>query len=112
MLHFSLQLQQIIFSCSSKKAELFSWIYAHLSTICVLTECPHVQQFQSQMEEMDMLLNVSRQQYNDRLLLVQRRTADTQRWLSNMDDEYSWVCRLSGRTVGPNGIFSVITVCL
>lgn len=64
------------------------------------------------MEEMNMLLNVSRQQYIDRLLLVQRHTADTQRWLSNMDDKYGWVCRLSGSTVGPNGLFSVITVCL
>uniref|UniRef100_A0A4W6CH59 Clusterin n=1 Tax=Lates calcarifer TaxID=8187 RepID=A0A4W6CH59_LATCA len=74
--------------------------------------CPSVQQLHSQMEEMHMLLNASRQQYNDRLRLVWRHTADTQRWLSNMDDKYGWVSQLSNRTVGPQNIFNVITVCL
>ncbi|XP_023284239.1 clusterin-like protein 1 [Seriola lalandi dorsalis] len=62
------------------------------------------------MEEMYMLLNASRQQYDDRLQLVQRHTADTQRWLSSMDDKYGWVSQLSNSTAGPHDIFSVITV--
>lgn len=81
--------------------------------LCVqLTECPSVQQLHSEMEEMYMLLNASRQQYDDRLQLVQRHTADTQRWLSNVDDKYGWVSQLSNSTVGPHNIFSLITVLL
>ncbi|XP_062297397.1 clusterin-like protein 1 [Scomber scombrus] len=76
----------------------------------LLKECPTVQQLHSEMEEMYMLLNASRQQYDDRLQLVKRHTADTQRWLSKMDDKYGWVSQLSNSTVGPNNIFSVITV--
>ncbi|XP_038585902.1 clusterin-like protein 1 [Micropterus salmoides] len=76
----------------------------------LLKECPSVQQLHSEMEEMSMLLNASRQQYDDRLELVQRHTADTQRWLSNMDDKYGWVSQLSSSTAGPHDIFSVITV--
>lgn len=77
----------------------------------VLAECPSVQQLHSEMEEMQMLLNASRQQYDDRLQLVQRHTVDTKRWLGNMDDKYGWVSQLSNSTVGPRNIFSVITVC-
>uniref|UniRef100_UPI0037E8AB0C clusterin-like protein 1 n=1 Tax=Semicossyphus pulcher TaxID=241346 RepID=UPI0037E8AB0C len=73
-------------------------------------ECPIVQQLQSDMEEMHMLLNASHEQYDDRLQLVRRHTADTQRWLSNMDDKYRWVSRLSNSTEEPQNIFSVITV--
>ncbi|XP_044033050.1 clusterin-like protein 1 isoform X2 [Siniperca chuatsi] len=89
------------------------WQLQSLCETCedyLLKECPSVQQLHSEMEEMYMLLNASRQQYDDRLQLVQRHTADTQRWLSNMDDKYSWVSQLSSSTVGPRDIFSVITV--
>ncbi|KAM9337173.1 clusterin-like protein 1 [Symphorus nematophorus] len=87
-----------------------------LNSVCeacedyLLKECPSVQQLHSEMEEMHMLLNASRQRYDDRLQLVQRHTADTQRWLSNMDDKYGWVSQLSNSTVGPHNIFSVLTL--
>ncbi|XP_033494946.1 clusterin-like protein 1 [Epinephelus lanceolatus] len=87
-----------------------------LQTLCeacedyLVKECPNVQQLHSEVEEMYMLLNASQQQYNDRLQLVQRHTADTQRWLRNMDDKYGWVSQLSSSTAGSHSIFSVITV--
>ncbi|KAJ4925686.1 hypothetical protein JOQ06_018407 [Pogonophryne albipinna] len=74
------------------------------------TECPSVQQLHSEVEEMHLLLNASQQQYDDRLQLVQRHTADTQRWLSNMQDRLCWVSQLSNSTTGPHNTFSVITV--
>lgn len=86
------------------------------SHICVewaavfLSECPHVQQLHAEMEEMQTLLNASRLQYNDRLLLVQRHTADTQRWLTSMQDKYAWVTQLLSTTVDPSSTFTVITV--
>uniref|UniRef100_A0A3Q1F8A7 Clusterin n=1 Tax=Acanthochromis polyacanthus TaxID=80966 RepID=A0A3Q1F8A7_9TELE len=75
-----------------------------------LSECPSVQPLHSEMEEMNMLLNASRQQYDDRLQLVQRHTADTQKWLSSMEDKFGWISQLSSSTVEPKSIFSVISV--
>ncbi|KAM7390307.1 hypothetical protein PAMA_008467 [Pampus argenteus] len=89
------------------------WQLQSLCETCedyLLKECPSVQQLHSEMEEMYMLLNASRQQYDDRLQLVQRHTADTQRWLGTVDDKYGWISPLSGSTVGPHNVFSVITV--
>ncbi|XP_040922242.1 clusterin-like protein 1 [Toxotes jaculatrix] len=89
------------------------WQLQDLCETCedyLLKECPSVQQLHSEMEEMYMLLNASRQQYDDRLQLVQRHTADTQRWLGSMDDKYGWVSQLSNSTAGPHNIFSVIGV--
>ncbi|XP_068565611.1 clusterin-like protein 1 [Cebidichthys violaceus] len=89
------------------------WQLQSLCETCdeyLLKECPSVQQLHSETEEMHMLLNASRQQYHDRLQLVQRHTADTQRWLRDMEDKYGWVGRLSNGTVGPHGTFSVIAV--
>lgn len=74
------------------------------------TACPSVQQLHSEMEEMYMLLNASRQQYDARLQLVHRHTADAQRWLSSMHDKYGWVSQLSNSTVGQRGVFAVIEV--
>eukprot|EP00064_Thunnus_orientalis_P006549 superscaffoldBa00000686_g6567 len=89
------------------------WQLQSLCQTCedyLLKECPSVQQLHSEMEEMYMLLNASRQQYDDRLQLVQKHTADTQRWLSNVDDKYGWVSQLFNSTEGPHDIFRVITV--
>lgn len=72
--------------------------------------CPSVRQLQSEMEEMIMLLKASRQQYADRLLLVQRHTEDTQRWLSNMADQFEWISQLFPGGRCPGDIFSMTAV--
>ncbi|KAF6737670.1 Clusterin-like protein 1 [Oryzias melastigma] len=89
------------------------WKLQDLCEACkenLIRECPHVQQLQREMEEMQTLLNASRLQYNDRLKLVQRHTADTQRWLTSMQDKYGWVTQLFNTTVDSSSIFNVITV--
>nr|XP_046228101.1 clusterin-like protein 1 [Scatophagus argus] len=89
------------------------WQLQSLCETCeeyLLEECPSVQQLHSEVEEMYMLLNASRQQYDDRLQLIHRHTEDTRRWLNNMDDKYGWVSKLSISTAGPHSIFSVITM--
>uniref|UniRef100_A0A3B4ES10 Clusterin n=1 Tax=Pundamilia nyererei TaxID=303518 RepID=A0A3B4ES10_9CICH len=89
------------------------WKLQDLCETCrdyLLKACPSVQQLHSEMEEMYMLLNASRQQYDGRLQLVHRHTADTQMWLSSMHDKYGWVSQLSNSTVDPHSIFSVILV--
>ncbi|XP_039473780.1 clusterin-like protein 1 [Oreochromis aureus] len=89
------------------------WKLQDLCETCrdyLLNACPSVQQLHSEMEEMYMLLNASLQQYDGRLQLVHRHTADTQMWLSSMHDKYGWVSQLSNSTVDPHSIFSVILV--
>ncbi|XP_004081354.2 clusterin-like protein 1 [Oryzias latipes] len=89
------------------------WKLQDLCEACkdnLIRECPHVQQLHAEMEEMQTLLNASRLQYNDRLLLVQRHTADTQRWLTSMQDKYAWVTQLLNTTVDPSSTFTVITL--
>ncbi|KAM9839718.1 clusterin-like protein 1 [Aulostomus maculatus] len=76
----------------------------------LLKECPGVRQLQSEVEEMYMLLNSSRQQYYNRLLLVQAHTADTQRWFSSAYNKYGWVSQLADAALGPHDVFSVIRV--
>uniref|UniRef100_A0A667XP74 Clusterin n=1 Tax=Myripristis murdjan TaxID=586833 RepID=A0A667XP74_9TELE len=75
----------------------------------LLTECPSMRQLHSEQEELNLLLNASRQQYEGRLQLVQRHTADTQRWLRNMEEQYGWVSQLSNSSLDPHNIFTVIT---
>ncbi|KAL6097699.1 clul1 [Pungitius sinensis] len=88
----------------------------HLQSLCekcedhLMKECPGVQPLHSEMEEMHVLFNASRQQYDERLQLVRRHAEDTRAWLSSMDDKYGWVGHLSGGAGGPRGLFSVITV--
>uniref|UniRef100_A0A3P9J5V5 Clusterin n=1 Tax=Oryzias latipes TaxID=8090 RepID=A0A3P9J5V5_ORYLA len=91
--------------CQCKKMQARFLLLNSLVDLC----CPHVQQLHAEMEEMQTLLNASRLQYNDRLLLVQRHTADTQRWLTSMQDKYAWVTQLLNTTVDQSTTFTVIT---
>ncbi|KAK2859590.1 hypothetical protein Q5P01_004210 [Channa striata] len=89
------------------------WQLQDLCETCkdyLLKECPSVQELHSEMEEMHMLLNASRQRYNDRLRLVQTHTADTHKWLSSMIEKYGWISWLSNSTVNAHNIFKVIRV--
>uniref|UniRef100_A0AAQ4RRC9 Clusterin n=1 Tax=Gasterosteus aculeatus aculeatus TaxID=481459 RepID=A0AAQ4RRC9_GASAC len=76
----------------------------------LIKECPGVRQLHSETEEMHMLFNASRQQYDERLQLVRRHAEDTQAWLGSMDDKYGWVGHLPDGAGGPRALFSVITV--
>ncbi|XP_061569544.1 clusterin-like protein 1 [Cololabis saira] len=89
------------------------WQLRDLCEACkndLIKDCPLVQQLHSELDDMHTLLNASRQQYNHRLQLLRRHTADTQRWLHSMQDDYGWLSQLSNTTLDPGNIFSVITV--
>ncbi|KAM4605937.1 clusterin-like protein 1 [Polymixia lowei] len=73
----------------------------------LLKECPSVMQLHSELEEIHLLFNASRQQFEERLQLVKRHTADTLTWLRHMDDKYSWVSQLSNSTLDHHNIFNV-----
>uniref|UniRef100_A0A3P9NP29 Clusterin C-terminal domain-containing protein n=1 Tax=Poecilia reticulata TaxID=8081 RepID=A0A3P9NP29_POERE len=91
------------------------WQLQNLCENCgsnLIKECPRLQQLHSEMEEMHTLLNVSRLQYDDRLQLVRRHTADTQRWLADTGDEYGWISWVANVSGAQSNIFRVIAVRL
>uniref|UniRef100_A0A3B3XVR2 Clusterin n=1 Tax=Poecilia mexicana TaxID=48701 RepID=A0A3B3XVR2_9TELE len=91
------------------------WQLQSLCETCgnnLIRECPRLQQLHSEMEEMHTLLNVSRLQYDDRLQLVRRHAAGTQRWLGDTRDEYGWISRVANVSGAQSSIFRVITVRL
>ncbi|XP_014838390.1 PREDICTED: clusterin-like protein 1 [Poecilia mexicana] len=91
------------------------WQLQSLCETCgnnLIRECPRLQQLHSEMEEMHTLLNVSRLQYDDRLQLVRRHAAGTQRWLGDTRDEYGWISRVANVSGAQSSIFRVITVNL
>uniref|UniRef100_A0A3B3VYV7 Clusterin n=1 Tax=Poecilia latipinna TaxID=48699 RepID=A0A3B3VYV7_9TELE len=87
------------------------WQLQSLCETCgnnLIRECPRLQQLHSEMEEMHTLLNVSRLQYDDRLQLVRRHAAGTQRWLGDTRDEYGWISRVANVSGAQSSIFRVI----
>uniref|UniRef100_A0A3Q2PDU5 Clusterin n=1 Tax=Fundulus heteroclitus TaxID=8078 RepID=A0A3Q2PDU5_FUNHE len=91
------------------------WQLQSLCETCrnnLITECPHLQQLHSEMEEMHTLLNASRLQYDNRLHFVHRHTADTLRWFSDTRDECGWLNWMADVSGLQDNIFRVIKVCL
>ncbi|XP_012708642.2 clusterin-like protein 1 [Fundulus heteroclitus] len=91
------------------------WQLQSLCETCrnnLITECPHLQQLHSEMEEMHTLLNASRLQYDNRLHFVHRHTADTLRWFSDTRDECGWLNWMANVSGLQDNIFRVIKVNL
>ncbi|XP_054893907.1 clusterin-like protein 1 isoform X2 [Poeciliopsis prolifica] len=91
------------------------WQLQNLCETCgknLIKECPRLQQLHSEMEEMHTLLNASRLQYDDRLQLVHRHTADTQRWLGDTRDKYGWISWAANDSGAQSSSFRVIAVNL
>ena len=63
-----------------------------------------------ELDEVSQLLEVSKEQYDEILGIVQRHTEDTVSWLSNMDTEFSWVAELADSTNMPKSLFRITTV--
>ncbi|XP_043961238.1 clusterin-like protein 1 [Gambusia affinis] len=91
------------------------WQLQNLCETCgnnLIKECPRLQQLHSEMEEMHTLLNASRLQYDDRLQLVRRHTAFTQRWLGDTRDKHGWISWVANVSAPQSSIFRVIAVNL
>ena len=83
----------------------------HVCLLCSPSpECPSMRELHSELEEIHLLLNASRQQYEDTLLVVQRHTDDTLTWLDVTAEKYGWVTLLANDTLGPQHIFSITSV--
>ncbi|XP_008285910.1 clusterin-like protein 1 [Stegastes partitus] len=76
----------------------------------LLTECPSVRELHVELEEVSQLVDVSKEQYNEILSIVQRHTDETVNWLSNMAAEFSWVAQAVSNSSTPQNIFHITMV--
>ncbi|KAM8726997.1 clusterin-like protein 1 [Acanthopagrus schlegelii] len=76
----------------------------------LLTECPSVRDLHMELDEVSQLLDVSKEQYDEILSIVQRHTDETVNWLSNMAAEFSWVGQAVSNSSAPENIFRITKV--
>lgn len=63
-----------------------------------------------ELDEVSQLLDVSKEQYDEILSIVQRHTDETVNWLSNMAAEFSWVAQAASNSSTPENIFRITMV--
>ncbi|XP_061588548.1 clusterin-like protein 1 isoform X2 [Cololabis saira] len=76
----------------------------------LLTECPSVRELHVELDEVSQLLDVSREQYEEILSIVQRHTDETVNWLGDMAAEFSWVAKAVNNGSTPLNIFHITMV--
>ncbi|KAM7400365.1 hypothetical protein PAMA_004858 [Pampus argenteus] len=76
----------------------------------LLTECSSVRELHVELDEVSQLLDVSKEQYDEILSIVQRHTDETVNWLSNMAAEFSWVAQAVSNSSAPDNIFHITMV--
>ncbi|XP_078143572.1 clusterin-like protein 1 [Centroberyx gerrardi] len=89
------------------------WQLQNQCEVCqgtLLSECPSVRELHVELDEVSQLLDVSKEQYEEILSIVQRHTDETVNWLSNMAAEFSWVAEVVGNNSIPEHVFRIITV--
>ncbi|KAM8849687.1 clusterin-like protein 1 isoform 1-T4 [Spinachia spinachia] len=76
----------------------------------LLTECPSVGELHVELAEVSQVLDVSKEQYEDILSIVQRHTDESVDWLGNMAAQYGWVARAGVDSAAPGKVFRITTV--
>uniref|UniRef100_A0A3B3VAW3 Clusterin n=1 Tax=Poecilia latipinna TaxID=48699 RepID=A0A3B3VAW3_9TELE len=74
------------------------------------TECPSVRELHVELDEISQLLDVSKQQYDEILSIVQHHTDETVKWLTNMAAEFSWVAQAVSNSSTPQNVFRITMV--
>ncbi|MEQ2191115.1 hypothetical protein XENOCAPTIV_021146, partial [Xenoophorus captivus] len=72
--------------------------------------CPSVRELHVELDEISQLLDVSKEQYEEILSIVQHHTDETVKWLSNMAAEFSWVAQAVSNSSAPQNIFRISMV--
>ncbi|XP_040000397.1 clusterin-like protein 1 [Xiphias gladius] len=89
------------------------WQLQNQCEVCqgaLLTECPSVRELHVELDEVAQLLDVSKEQYDEILSIVQRHTDETVSWLSVMAAEFSWVAQAASNSGTPENIFRITMV--
>ncbi|NXK47948.1 CLUL1 protein, partial [Chauna torquata] len=76
----------------------------------LLNDCPNVPELHIKFDEAFKLVNLSGEQYEQILQMVQRHTDDTSYLLNKMKERFGWVSELSNMTIGPENIFNIVKV--
>ncbi|KAM9350138.1 clusterin-like protein 1 [Symphorus nematophorus] len=76
----------------------------------LITECPSVRELHVELDEVSQLLDVSKEQYDEILSIVQRHTDETVSWLSSMATEFSWVAQAVSNSSTSENIFRITRV--
>ncbi|KFP31250.1 Clusterin-like 1, partial [Colius striatus] len=76
----------------------------------LLHDCPNVPELHIKFDEAFKLVNLSGEQYEQILQVVQRHTEDTSYLLNKMKERFGWVSELSNTTIGPENIFNIVKV--
>ncbi|NWX88869.1 CLUL1 protein, partial [Nothoprocta ornata] len=76
----------------------------------LLHDCPNVPELHIKFDEAFKLVNLSGEQYEQILQMVQRHTEDTSFLLNKMKERFGWVSELSNTTIGPENIFNIVKV--
>ncbi|XP_008106858.1 clusterin-like protein 1 [Anolis carolinensis] len=72
--------------------------------------CPNVPELHIKYDDAFKLVNISNEQYQQILQMVQRHTEDTSYLLNKMKERFGWVSELSNMTIGPENIFNIVKV--
>nr|XP_040028228.1 clusterin-like protein 1 isoform X2 [Gasterosteus aculeatus aculeatus] len=76
----------------------------------LLTECPSVEELHVELAEVSQVLDVSKEQYEEILSIVQRHTDESVDWLSNMAAQFGWVARAGVDSTAPGKVFLITAV--
>ncbi|XP_005742549.1 clusterin-like protein 1 isoform X1 [Pundamilia nyererei] len=76
----------------------------------LLTECPSVRELHVELDDVSQLLEISKEQFDEILSIVQHHTDETVSWLSNMSAVYSWVAQAVSNSSAPQNIFHITKV--
>lgn len=74
------------------------------------TVCPSVPELHIKFDDAFKLVNISAEQYQKILRMVQHHTEDTSRLLNKMKERFGWVSELSDKTIEPGNIFNIVKV--
>ncbi|NXW41895.1 CLUL1 protein, partial [Nyctiprogne leucopyga] len=74
----------------------------------LLRDCQNVPELHIKFDEAFKLVNISGEQYQQILQVVQRHTEDTSYLLNKMKERFGWVSELSNMTIGPENIFNIV----
>ncbi|CAM2106523.1 unnamed protein product [Caretta caretta] len=76
----------------------------------LMRDCPNVPELHIKFDEAFKLVNVSGEQYEQILQVIQRHTEDTSYLLGKMKERFGWVSELSNLTIGSENIFNIVKV--
>uniref|UniRef100_A0A8B9FQX6 Clusterin n=1 Tax=Amazona collaria TaxID=241587 RepID=A0A8B9FQX6_9PSIT len=76
----------------------------------LLHDCPNIPELHMKFDEAFKLVNLSGEQYEQILQVVQHHTEDTSYLLNKMKERFGWVSELSNMTIGPENIFNIVKV--